>query len=1310
LEFLVLGPLEVRNDGAVLPLGGSGQRSLLAILILRANEVVGTDRLIDLLWGDEPPDSALHVLHVQVSRLRKVLESDPSNPTVLVTSARGYVLRTPVEAVDATRFETLLRTGRSLLMDDPAQASAKLDEALTLWRGEALADLALEPFAAPEIARLDELRLSAIEERMDAELALGHHAEVIGDLRKLATEHPLRERLTQQLMVALYRSDRQTEALAAYQGARSRLASELGIDPGSATQDLERAVLQHDPSLDLAEGPSLKTRAVAPTTDPRSNPVTREVRKTVTLVFCDVVGSTALGEALDPERLRRVMQRYFETMRTCIEQHGGTVEKFIGDAVMAVFGAPVLHEDDALRAVRAASDMRDALEGLNKELERDFGVNVSNRIGINTGEVVAGDPTGGDRIMTGDAVNVAARLEQAARPNDVLLGDSTYRLVREAVDVEDIEPVVAKGKTQPIAGFRLVRVLAGAPGFSRRLDAPLIGRRGELRLLAEAFERASQDQTCILFTVLGPAGIGKSRLVQEFLSTTGAGAQVLRGRCLPYGEGITYWPIVELIVSAANLAETDAPETSLGKITSLIDGVPEASIIAERLAQILGLAGADASPEETFWAVRKLFESVSRRAPLVVDLDDLEWAEPTLLDLVEHVADWSRDAPILLLCSARPELLDARPRWSGGKMNAASILLEPLTVPEAEAVAQNLMGLLPEEVVALVVETADGNPLFVEQFVGMLVDEGVIRRAQDGWVMDEDITAIATPPSVNALLEARLERLPARERATLEYASVEGKIFHLGSMHALVPEAEGLPTVQMLQALVRRDLIRPDVSLFPGDEGFRFRHNLIRDAAYARLPKETRATLHQRHANWLEATAGARATEFEEIVGWHLEQAFILLQQLGPVDEPVRAVGERAGELLTAAARRANDRGDHHAEFILLRRAVALPTDSIVTRAHRELDLSQAADGAGEHLRVSREALNKAMASAAEAGDRSLDVRCSAADLTLRAKEVDPEFDIEAETDKLARRLEDGSIEAHCLCVGLRTVAIVRAWQGREVLGREVAMRALEVARSVGLDSEARNCLDLLRRYYLAGPTPVAEALRELEELETAPEMNRAVKAGVEIMVSYQLLCAGRHGEAKAVRDRIEQEQLELGQIVDAAELLQLDTNLAAEDQTAAVTALRRSIEALEARGRWGNVGTNTFRLAATLAESTEGVALFEASALIEKARRLTLPFDRWNLVYIPLIGASLAARSGSLEEAERLARQAIDVAGSTDWIDFRGETWNKLAEVLFLAGRPDEAEEAAHRAIELFERRGNVENVAWTNRLLARYGMAKQH
>ena len=369
-----------------------------------------------------------------------------------------------------------------------------------------------------------------------------------------------------------------------------------------------------------------------------------EQRKTVTVVFSDVTGSTALGERLDPESLRRVLARYFELASHVVERHGGAVEKFIGDAVMAVFGIPHVHEDDALRAVRAAAELADALADLNAELERDFGTTLAVRIGVNTGEVVTGTE---ERLATGDAVNVAARLEQAAEPGEILIGANTLRLVRDAVSVEAVPALEAKGKSEPLPAYRLLSVDSEAPAFARRGDTPMIGRERQLKLLQNAFETAATEHSCHLVTVLGPAGVGKSRLVAEFVTSLDE-AMVVRGRCLSYGEGITYWPVVEVIKQIPD-AET------------LVDGAA-----ANALEAVLGEGDAAATPDEMAWAFRKLLEARAAEEPLVCIFDDIQWGEETFLELVEHIADLSRGAPILLLCMARPELLDRRPAWAGG--------------------------------------------------------------------------------------------------------------------------------------------------------------------------------------------------------------------------------------------------------------------------------------------------------------------------------------------------------------------------------------------------------------------------------------------------------------------------------------------------------------------------------------------------------------------------------------------------------------------------------------------------------------------
>lgn len=411
----------------------------------------------------------------------------------------------------------------------------------------------------------------------------------------------------------------------------------------------------------------------------------QERRKVVTILFSDVAGSTALGEALDPEAVRGLMSRYFMAMKEVIERHGGTVEKFIGDAVMAVFGIPTLHEDDALRAVRAAAQMREALAALNTELHAERGVTIQTRTGITTGEVVAGDPSAGQTLVTGDTVNTAARLEQAAAPGEILIGEPTWRLVRDAVRAEPVEPVSAKGKALPVPAYRLVSVAAGVEGHLRRMDAPLVGRERELRLLTEAWDRAREERSPQLFTLLGAAGVGKSRLVGEFLAGVSEEARVLRGRCLPYGEGITYWPLAEALRDTVGITDADDRAAALRKLRALVAGERDAALLVARLATAIGLSDEPAPQAELFWAVRRTLEHLARQQPAVVVFEDIHWAEPTFLDLLDHLADWSRDAPLFLLVPARPELLDARSGWAGGKLNASTVLLESLP---AEATAR----------------------------------------------------------------------------------------------------------------------------------------------------------------------------------------------------------------------------------------------------------------------------------------------------------------------------------------------------------------------------------------------------------------------------------------------------------------------------------------------------------------------------------------------------------------------------------------------------------------------------------------------
>ncbi len=965
-----------------------------------------------------------------------------------------------------------------------------------------------------------------------------------------------------------------------------------------------------------------------------------EVRKTVTIVFNDVTGSTALGERLDPETLRRVMSRYFDVMRGVLERHGGTVEKFIGDAVMAVFGVPVVHEDDALRATRAAAEMREALDDLNKQLERDHDVTISNRTGVNSGEVVAG--TGAQTIATGDAVNTAARLEQGAVPGEILLGESTYRLVRDAVVAESVPPLDVKGKAEPVKAWRLISVHPSAEGIARRRDIPIVGRQRELRLLTEAFDRAIADRACVLFTILGTPGVGKSRLVEEFLASVETA--VLRGRCLPYGDGITYWPLVEMLTRAAGLSDVDAADEIRRKLRRLAGEDADGELVAERLAQLLGVAGATAAPEETFWAVRRLFESLARTQPLVVDLDDIQWAEPTFVDLIEHVADWTRDAPVLLLCSARPDLLDTRPAWGGGKRNATSIELEPLSTDETERFVEELLAGVPKEVADRIAAVAEGIPLFVEHLVAMLVEDATLVPDGDGWVARGDLTSLAVPPTVTALIEARLERLPADELAVLEYASVEGKGFHRGAVTAFSPEGDRPTVSERLTALVRRDLIRPGESLFAGEDGFAFRHLLIRDAAYARISKEARADLHVRYAAWLGSTAGGRESEFDEIVGYHFEQASHLWSELSPGDQRAQESGERAAARLGAAGSRAFDRGDLRAAATLLGRADALLAPSATDRVSILLDLGVVHEREGrfdDALAV----LDTARKLAHDAGDLGSVARA------------------------MARRL---------------------SWLGQNTRAVEMLERAQQIAvrsRDVRLAPEAVSWIPAVMAY---GPMHAAIVDTRWRELSTSGTMSRYARAFGDVLNALSIAMMGDPGRAmtqwREARDTI----TELGDQTHAAAASMQGgyIELLAGEFEAALGLLAEGERELERLGEGGYRST----VLCLLADAQLALGRPEdAIGTTERAEGISFPDDFETISGWRAARARALADLGQHADAERFARQALGAVAPTEAIETQARVWSSLGYVLASAGRTDEALEAYDEALDRFEKKGNV-------------------
>jgi class 3 adenylate cyclase/tetratricopeptide (TPR) repeat protein len=1015
-----------------------------------------------------------------------------------------------------------------------------------------------------------------------------------------------------------------------------------------------------------------------------------EVRKTVTVVFADVVGSTELGERLDPESVRSVMRRYFERMKVVLDGHGGTVEKFIGDAVVGVFGVPMLHEDDALRAVQAAHEMRGALAELNEELGRDHGLSLDIRIGVNTGEVVAGDPASAHSFVVGDAVNVSARLEQAAAPGEILIGEETLRLARDALLVEGVPAIEAKGKAGPVAAYRVLDVIAGAPPFVRRLDSPLVGREVELAALGEVFEGAYKHRRCELVTVLGEAGLGKTRLVAEFLALVGDSPRILTTRCIPYGEGITFWPVAEAVRAAAGITGADSAEAAVGRIGTVLGEGEDGGIARERLAAAIGLGEAAGEIQETFWAVRRFLESLAREQPLVLVVEDIHWAEAAFLDLLEYLAGFSRDHPVVILCTARPELRDSRPGWGAG---ATLVVLRPLSDEDSARLIDNLLGHagIAGEVAGRIAATAEGNPLFVEEMLRMLIDEGRLVRDDGYWKPLGDLAHIEVPGTIHALLAARLDHLEDEERVVMQRAAVAGKTFYWGAVASLAPTNTSGQVATSLQALLRKELIVPEASAFAGQDAFRFSHILVRDAAYDSIPKRVRAELHEAFASWLEGVAGRRMPEYEEIVGYHLERAYRYLAELGPVDARAAEIARRAGLALGEGGRSALARGDAGAAVNLLSRAVELLPENDGRRAELLPDLADALYPVGEVKRL--EAVIEAGTEVARAhGNRALESRMLIRSIQFRSF-TDPSSRFEvglAELERLLPDLEALGDEA-ALAEAWLMLGQFRQWLGRMALSEEALERGITLAERAGLQRKKADALARLCWSIEEGPTPVDRALDRLEDVLHRARGSRYAEA--EALSSNGRVSAmlGRFEEARELVARAKSIFDEFGlllPIVAVSSLALAEIELLAGDPAAAEPELRRGFEVLEQAGGSGQASSR----AATLARVLYAMGhQDEALRFTEVSERLASRDDFEPQVWLRQVRAGVMARQGRHEEAERIAREAVELVSRTDWLDRHGDTLMALGEVLHLGRRKEEAAAAVDEAIKLYERKGNL-------------------
>jgi DNA-binding SARP family transcriptional activator len=1140
VEIRLLGPLEVRRGDAVISLPRRQQRALLAALGLRAGEVVSTDRLVLDLWGESAPASATGSLQNTVSALRKLIGRD-----VLVTRAPGYRLALPREAVDSHRFERLLKEAREA---EPSARARLLGEGLELWRGPALADLDEEEFARREAARLDELRLEAQEERIDAELQLGRHPAVIAELEQLVAAQPLRERSRAQLMLALYRCGRQAEALEVYRAARLALADELGLDPSPELQELERKILRQD-------------REIGPPTEVVEDETRRDAPE---LRLVTVLAATPPA-AEDPEQHRRLLDETLARVRETLERHGGSLERFGPEGLVAVFGADGPADDDAIRAVMAA---------------RELGL----AAGVATGEVVQG---------TGAVVTRAAEL---ARVGGIRLDERTAALARA----------------------------------KRRFDAPLVGREEELEQLRAALAAVRTVGRCRVVTVVGDPGIGKTRLARELATRAGAETTVLVARCIAHGDGATFLPLLSA------LRRTD-PKNALA-------GEADAELVLGRLSALA--EGGQAAPlGESYWAVRRLLEALARAQPVLLVLDDVHWAEPALVDLVEYLADRAA-ARMFVLCLARPQL----ERPLGDRLE-----LGPLDEDETRAVVAGTAE-LAEETSARIAELAEGNALYAEQLATFAAEGGE-----------------GLPPTLEAVLAGRLGRLDPGDRAVLQRAAVIGREFSLGAVGALV----GGEVARELLSLARAGFVHAAPSADPSDDGYTFHHVLLRDAAYTTLTKADRAELHERAAAWIDRDGPGD----DAIAGYHLEQAVLYRRDLGEsADEVALAAGKRLG----TAGMRALRTNDVAATVGLLGRAIVLLPPS-EHRAELQLERSVALQ-LQDRPEEAEESMRSAEHYADAAGSKRLRARAECDRVHPRLMSGELKLDQAVAILAAAMPVLERAGDSRGLARAEITLSNVHWFAGRH---DELAAAAARAERHyVDSGSSIGTAIGVQAEALYWGAVPVPRALELCAELlERIPDQ-RAQATTTTVIGALRAL----EGDAADARSLLAHARSLYEETGNTTGLLTTWTHYYIEaesiigDPAAALTAGRSSIERLLAKGDVAHAVSQAVVLAHLLLDDGDADA---ADRFVRVAEERALSSDVLSQFTLRAARARLLGRKGKTIAAEEMARDAVSLASFTDALRERARAHIALAEVLQLAGSTGAARAEVTTARKLLRQKG---------------------
>jgi DNA-binding SARP family transcriptional activator/tetratricopeptide (TPR) repeat protein len=1230
--FSILGPLEVRRDGVPVRIGTGRIRDVLGVLLLHAGSPVSIESLLQESWGDAPPPTARTVVHGHISHLRKIL-----SPQLVQTRDTGYVLVLGDDDLDTRLFERAVRKGAtSLATGDHSTAAEQLHAAEGLWRGTPLPELDLLGPSTQEIARLEERITFAREGRMQAELALGRHVALLPELEREAKQDVLNERLSSRLALAYYRADQQADALSTLHSLREALRDELGVDPSPAVQRLEHRILIHDPALSRPEAGLVD--------NPPGPDVGASVdRRLAIALVARFRHRPALGD-----------------LRAVVERHGGEIVHASKERMVALFGLRMLHEDEAVRAARTAVEIAE-LAGS----EASFGV-AGGYVDVIDGSIVGGS-------AEARPVRNAAMMASRAPASGIFVDSTARGLLRRSAQLAPVDPGPAG---MPI--FQL-EVLAGAGAPARYEDAPFVGRAYEVDTLSAVFRRVESERVAALVTLLGPAGIGKSRLATDFVSRVADRSTVLVSRCLPYGSDITYWPVAEMVRQAAGITTQD-PDEARRRIADLLHEAADGQTLTEHIASMFGLSDASTTTEEQSTAIQRFMETLADGTPLVLLIDDLQWAEQAFLDLIRFLATSMIDSPVMILCLARSEFLDQQPSWGGGRLNSTNILVEPLSPPDSNKLLEALLhGLSDPSALEHIATKAEGNPLYLIELVTILVEEGWLPASGTGASSIPNLADAPIPPSLYAAVRARLDQLAPAERTLLQRASIIGEEFAKEALEELASHDGG--GFDSFSDLVGRDLVRPITVARPGAT-HRFRHLLIRDVAYEGVPSSIRADLHERFALWLETTSGQRLPEFEEIVAHHMEQAHRSLEGVDGGSLKRDALASQAGEHFAAAGHRSFRRNDARAAANQLERALdLLPQDHPErSRCHRE------AGGAlvdlGDWIRGEHH-LRSALAEAAVTGDE-MDVWLARIELTdLRSYIAPAEVDGEATlvlADDAVRdlaRIANGTALTRAL--RLKGAALYRL--GR---GAEAAQAWMEGVRLATENDDRRELASQIAAGSSHGPIPVGAAIEMLVEL-VDPRYPYEMSD-----LAYLYSMAERDEEANEIRRQVNAwfgvdgrlwQRATFGMYEGAG--LMLEGRFAEAD-----VSLARAVDILQRLGDEAQLSTAAALLAAARYELGR---VGEAMGLTTLSESTTADDDFASAAMWRQVRARILADGGRYEEAEHLAREAVGAAGPTDWLNLRGEAHLILGIVLGQAGKGREAVQEAETGASFFAQKENA-------------------